>query len=195
MNLPPWAARTAAARPALSSTVLSSTVAAPIRVRGGTVPLERSRPSCGCLRCTRPAPDGGLPGPHCAGEVTSVHRATGSGGHRANVDGGGRSGNDGSTGAALQLGGERRGSRLWSCARWLEVRPGPRVWRSHRRYAGRAAPPVGGVGWPVILRHLGRGHGRSPDHRPHGGCSGPFVGGGEPHERQRDRQLYGVDIR
>jgi hypothetical protein len=31
----------------------------------------------------------------------------------------------------------------------------------------------------VILRHLGRGHGRSPDHRPHGGCSA-FVGGGSP---------------
>ena len=36
--------------------------------------------------------------------------------------------------------------------------------------------------WPAILRHLGRGHGRSPDHRPHGGCSA-FVGGGESHER------------
>lgn len=35
--------------------------------------------------------------------------------------------------------------------------------------------------WPVTLRHLGRGHGRSPDHRPLGGCSA-FVGGGEPHE-------------
>ena len=38
------------------------------------------------------------------------------------------------------------------------------------------------MGWPVILRHLGRGHGRSPDHRPHGGCSA-FVGGGRPTSR------------
>lgn len=34
----------------------------------------------------------------------------------------------------------------------------------------------------MILRHLGRGHGRSPDHRPHGGCSA-FVGGGRPTNR------------
>lgn len=36
--------------------------------------------------------------------------------------------------------------------------------------------------WPAILRHLGRGHGRSPDYRPHGGCSA-FVGGGESHDQ------------
>ncbi len=35
--------------------------------------------------------------------------------------------------------------------------------------------------WPVILRHRGRGHGRSPDHRPLGGCSSPH-GWGEAHK-------------
>jgi hypothetical protein len=143
----------------------------------------------------------GTPGPAMHGG----HRAAGSGGHRTNVDGGGRSGNDGATGAALHSGGERvdpdsevvSGEVVVSGVSG-EVVPGgcgysgPGLWRSHRRYAGRAAPPVGEWGWPVILRHLGRGHGRSPDHRPHGGCSA-FRGWGETHEPRRDRQLYGVD--
>jgi hypothetical protein len=75
------------------------------------------------------------------------------------------------------------------------VCPDSGSWSSHRRYAGRAAPPVGECEkWPVILRHLGRGHGRSPDHRPHGGYSA-FVGWGGVPRIGRDRQLYGVDIR
>ncbi len=45
------------------------------------------------------------------------HRAEGSGVHRSNVTVAGRSGNDSATGAALHSGGERGGSRLWSCAR------------------------------------------------------------------------------
>lgn len=67
-------------------------------------------------------------------------------------------------------------------------------WRSHRRRAGRATPPVGERGaWPVILRHLGRGHGRSPDHRPLGGRSA-FVGGGGVPQKGQDRRLYGVEM-
>jgi hypothetical protein len=43
--------------------------------------------------------------------------------------------------------------------------------------------------WPAILRHLGRGHGRSPDYRPHGGCSA-FVGGGSPTNSARPPALW-----
>ncbi len=46
--------------------------------------------------------------------------------------------------------------------------------------------------WPVTLQHLGRGHGRSLDHRPRGGCSA-LVDAGETHDNRRDRQLYGTD--
>jgi hypothetical protein len=42
-------------------------------VRGGAVPLERPRPFCGCLRCTRPAPDGGSPG-RAVRDVTGTGR-------------------------------------------------------------------------------------------------------------------------
>jgi hypothetical protein len=38
--------------------------------------------------------------------------------------------------------------------------------------------------WPVILRHRGRGHGRSPDHRPLGGYSSPH-GWGETHKNDK----------
>ena len=70
-------------------------------------------------------------------------------------------------------------------ARWPEFLALPPAARGACSTAG------GRAWWPVILRHLGRGHGRSPDHRPHGGCSA-FVGGGEIHESRRDRQLYEV---
>ncbi|MCA1694723.1 MAG: hypothetical protein LC749_08335, partial [Actinobacteria bacterium] len=45
----------------------------------------------------------------------------------------------------------------------------------------------------MTLRHLGRGHGRSPDHRPHDGYSA-LAGAGVTHDIRRDRQLYGVEI-
>ena len=71
------------------------------------------------------------------------HWAAGSGGHRSNVDGGGRSGNDGATGAALH-------SVRSGVGPDYEVVLGavahPSFWRSHRRHAGRAAPPVGELG-------------------------------------------------
>jgi len=47
--------------------------------------------------------------------------------------------------------------------------------------------------WPVTLDISGRGHGRSPDHRPHGDYSA-LVGAGGTHESRRDRQLYEVEI-
>jgi hypothetical protein len=107
---------------------------------------------------------------------------------RPNVDGGGRSGNDGATGAALHSAGSGVGPGSWSCVRWVGNPAG--LWCSHRRRPGRAAPPVGGVvAWPVILRHLGRGHGRSPDHRPHGGCSA-LVSGGNPRIAARPPALW-----
>jgi hypothetical protein len=71
--------------------------------------------------------------------------------------------------------------------------PGPGLRHSHRRSYGAGNTAGGRGGWPVILRHLGRGHGRSPDHRPHGGCSA-FAGGGETHESRQDRQLYGIEV-
>jgi hypothetical protein len=66
---------------------------------------------------------------------------------------------------------------LWSCARCdtRAVALPPAVCGARSTADGRE------LGWPVILRHLGRGHGRSPDHRPHGGHSA-FVGGGSSHE-------------
>ena len=71
------------------------------------------------------------------------HWAAGSGVHRSNVDGGGRSGNDGATGAALH-------SVRSGVGPDYEVVLGrggpPKFWRSHRRHAGRAAPPVGELG-------------------------------------------------
>ena len=158
-------------------------------MRGGAVPLERPRPLCGCQRGTRPAPDGGSPGPAvhgstrrrdpavieptltvAVGQATTVPPAR----HSTLV------GSGMNPGSGVVPGGGR-------------VCPASGSWSSHRRYAGCAAPPVGErEEWPVILRHLGRGHGRSPDHRPHGGYSA-FVGGGESHEMWRDRQLYGVE--
>jgi hypothetical protein len=56
---------------------------------------------------------------------------------------------------------------------------------------GACSTAGGRAWWPVILRHLGRGHGRSPDHRPHWRLLSPR-GWGETHESRRDRQLYGV---
>ena len=79
----------------------------------------------------------------------------GSGDHRINVRGGGRSGNDDATGAALHSVESGVGS---GCGVVEKI-----------------------VVWPVILRHRGRGHGRSPDHRPLGGCSSPR-GWGEAHK-------------
>ena len=80
----------------------------------------------------------------------------GSGDHRTNVRGGGRSGNDDATGAALH---SVESGWVQCCG---VVRN--KLWM-----------------WPVILRHRGRGHGRSPDHRPLGGCSSPR-GWGEAHK-------------
>src|SRR2546423_1088438 len=91
------------------------------------------------------------------------HRAVGSGGHQTNVDGDSRSGNDG----------HRRGTPLGEERDDVIVALPPAA-RGACNAAGRRVRL-----WPAILRHLGRGHGRSPDHRPHGGCS-TFVDGGEP---------------
>jgi ferredoxin len=117
-------------------------------------PFEEAEPKCarqrrfsrgaewwgGCLRCTRPAPVGGSPGP-------AVHQDTGqvgSGGHQTNVDGGGRSGTDGTP-------------RGWE-AQWVQAvklcpvgavsLPG--LWRSP------GSPPSQGAAekilvWPVTL--------------------------------------------
>ncbi len=135
-----------------------------MRLRGGAVPLERPRPFCGCRRCTVSGAGRGSPGL----AVHEVTTATGSGVHRTSVDGGSRSGNDGATGAALHSVGSGM-EPYWSCA----APTGGIRGLHHRKWES--------LGWPVILRHLGRGHGRSPDHRPHGGCSA-IRGWGETRE-------------
>ena len=92
-----WCRRRCGAFISRTGKILGAIALTERELRGGAVPLERPRPICGCLRCTRPAPDGGSPEP----SVPAGHRAVGSGGHRTSVDDGGRSGNDDATGAAL----------------------------------------------------------------------------------------------
>jgi hypothetical protein len=51
--------------------------------------------------------------------------------------------------------------------------------------------------WPVTRRRLGRGHGRSVDHRPHAGCStlvGAGVGGRDPRLSARPPALGEVSF-
>ena len=72
---------------------------------------------------------------------------------------------------------------MGSCTQWVGGCPAPhRVVALPPAVRGACSTASGRMGWPVILRHLGRGHGRSPDHRPHGGYSA-LVGGGGPTNR------------
>jgi hypothetical protein len=143
---------------------------------GGAVPLERPRPIEGACATRVRRRTGDLPGLRCAGVS---HQALG-GGIR-------RSSDQTSRWRSVRqrrchrrgtpLGWGAGGSRLWSCARVDRAHPGCDTPPGRR--SGRAAPTRRMVVWPVTLRHLGRGHGRSPDHRPRGGCSA-LVGGGRP---------------
>ncbi len=158
-----------------SQTAVSTDGRSGTELRGGARTNERPRP----IR---------VPALHASGAGWGISRACGAlafrtsrfrtrrfetrapgGGIRQSSDqrrGGGRSGNDGATGAALHSVGSGVG------------------------------PGCGVVGknmvWPVILRHRGRGHGRSLDHRPLGGCSS-LVGGGRT-TKAMNRQLYGVEV-
>jgi hypothetical protein len=62
------------------------------------------------------------------------------------------------------------------------------------RRSGVLGRPGGILVWPVTVRYLGRGHGRSPVHQPPDGYSA-LMDAGETHDTRRDRQLYGVVIR
>ena len=145
-------------------------------------------PPCGCLRCTRPAPDGGSPG-------HAVHDGTCTGRRDPAVIGPTLTV---AVGQATTVPPARH-STGWG-AMWVQAVKLCSV----RRAVPSCGAPTGGTRaeqhrrweslvWPAILRHLGRGHGRSPDHRPHGGCSA-FAGGGRPDETWRDRQLYGIEV-
>src|SRR5918992_5003168 len=122
----------------------------------GAGPFLSNGPAhCGCLRYTPPAPDGGTPGPAVTSDSNQAIRASTGRWDPAII---------GSTfavavGQATTMPPARHSTRLR--AGWV------RLWSC-------------GV-WPVILRHRGRGHGRSPDHRPLGGCSSPR-GWGEAHK-------------
>ena len=73
----------------------------------GPLPSGTTPPLRGCLRYTRPAPDGGT-SQACGALGTGQ---VGSGGHRTNGDSSGQSGNDGATGAALHSGNKHKSVR------------------------------------------------------------------------------------
>jgi hypothetical protein len=114
-------------------------------------------PRCGCLRGTCPAPDG-------------VSRACGARGHRA---GGIRRSSDqrGRWRPVRQRRRHRRGTPLGWEAHWVQLWSCPPVGAvpcrggdtppgSPLRFAARSVQAGDILVWPVILRHLGRGHGR-----------------------------------